>query len=109
IVPNTPPTLAPIPSPAGIPQSAGSQTIALSGLSDGGDGSQTLTVTATSSNPTVIPNPTVNYTSPNPTGTLTFTPVPGISGPAMITVTVEDGGAVNAAFTRCFVVTVLPA
>ena len=50
-----------------------------------------MTVTASSDNTGLI-NPTVNYTNPNTTGTITFTPTPGLTGIADITVTVKDNG-----------------
>jgi hypothetical protein len=56
----------------------------------------------------LIPNPTVNYASPNQTGTLTFAPVTYASGTAVITVTVNDGGATNNLFNKTFTVTVAP-
>jgi hypothetical protein len=65
-----------------------------------------LTVTAMSNNGSVVPNPTVTYTSPNTTGSLTFTPVAKAFGTAIISVTVNDGGASNNIVTRTFTVTV---
>ncbi|MCH2211511.1 MAG: Ig-like domain-containing protein, partial [Fuerstiella sp.] len=100
-----------------IGEDAAEQTLNLTGLTDGDSGTQPLRVTASSSNPSLIPDPTVTYTSPNATGSLAFTPAPGQSGTATITVTVEDGGvdndlnttADNATFSRTFDVTVTPA
>jgi VCBS repeat-containing protein len=66
--------------------------VALTGITNGGDTGQAISVTATSSNTGLIPNPTVSYTSPNATGTLTYTPVAGMTGQADITVTVRDAG-----------------
>jgi hypothetical protein len=84
----------------------GPQTVNLSGITSGAPNeTQTLTVTAASSNPALIPAPSVNYTSPNATGSLTFTPQGG-GGSALITVTVNDGGAQNPATSRAFTVTV---
>lgn len=104
---NQPPTLNPIPNLV-IPENAGPQTIALSGISSGAaNENQTLTVNATSSNPNVIPNPAVQYASANSTGTLTFTPVNNASGAAIITVTVNDGGLSNNIVARTFSVGVL--
>ncbi|MCC5932249.1 MAG: tandem-95 repeat protein [Cyclobacteriaceae bacterium] len=103
---NIPPTLAAI-SNITIPQNAPQQTVNLSGISDGGEGNQTITITASSNNTGLIPNPTVNYTSPNTTGTLSFTPVPGQAGSAIITVTVSDGFAADN-LSRTFTVTVTP-
>jgi hypothetical protein len=93
-----------------INENAGTQTVNLSGITSGATNEfQTLTVTATTTaNPGLIPNPTVTYTSPNSTGTLTFAPAAFGSGPAAITVTVNDGGASNNIITRTFNVTVNP-
>jgi hypothetical protein len=92
-----------------IPEDSTQQTVTLSGISSGSASeSQTLTVTATSSNTGLIPNPTVNYASPNATGSLSFTPIAGASGSAVITVTVNDGQATNNTISRTFTVTVVP-
>lgn len=99
---NAPPTLAAI-SNVTIIQNAPAQTVALSGISSGGETDQTITLTAVSGNPTLVPNPTITYTSPNATGSLSFTPVPGEIGTAEITVTVSDG---IENFSRSFNVTV---
>lgn len=104
---NNPPTLNAISNPASICQSSGLQTINMAGISTGSvNETQTLTITATSGNTGLIPNPTVNYTSPNTTGTLTYTPVAGVSGTAVITVTVNDGATNNNILVRTFTVTV---
>src|SRR5205814_399546 len=95
---NIQPSLNPISDPAAILEDAGTQTVALSGISAGpaNESGQALTVTATSSNTSLIPNPTVNYTSANATGTLTYAPVGNAFGAATITVTVtDDGGTAN--------------
>ena len=90
-----------------LPGSAGMQTVNLSGISSGATNEpQTLVVTASSSNPALIPNPTVNYTTPNTIGTATFTPTPNLSGTAVITVTVDDGQALNNTLSRTFTITV---
>ena len=103
---NQQPTLTAIPSMT-INQNAGLQTVNLSGISSGATNeNQTLTVTASSGNTALVPNPTVSYTSPNTTGSLTFTPVASASGQALITVTVNDGGASNNIVTQTFTVTV---
>jgi RTX calcium-binding nonapeptide repeat (4 copies) len=107
---NDAPTLDVIPDPTPIPQSSGLQTINLSDITAGPGETQTLTVTASSGNPALIPNPTVSYTSANPTGSLSYTPAAGLSGTAVITVTVTDsGGTADGGvdtFTRTFRVTV---
>ena len=107
---NDAPTLDVIPNPAAIPRNAPTQTVNLSGITAGGGEVQTLTVTASSGNTAVIPNPTVTYTSPNATGSLSYTPVAGQLGSAVITVTVTDSGGIanggiNTTF-RTFTVTV---
>jgi hypothetical protein len=100
------PTLNPL---ANVPLAlnAPAQTVSLSGIGPGAaNESQSLTVTAASSNPGLVPNPTVSYTSANSTGSLSFTPVSGVSGSATITVTVNDGQAQNNSFSRQFTVSV---
>jgi PKD repeat protein/phosphodiesterase/alkaline phosphatase D-like protein len=94
---NDAPTLDAISDPAALLEDAGEQSVNLSGITTGAaNETQVLTVTASSSNPGLIPDPTVTYTSPGATGTLTYTPVSGVSGTATITVTVtDDGGTVN--------------
>ncbi len=90
-----------------INESAGLQAVNLAGITSGATNeAQTLTVTATSSNPGLIPNPSVSYTSPNTTGSLTFSPVALAFGSAILTVTVNDGGASNNIVSRTFTVTV---
>jgi VCBS repeat-containing protein len=89
---NDPPTLDPIPNPVPIVEDAGEQVVALSGITAGGGENQALGVTALSSDPGLIPDPTVVYTSPNSTGSLRYTPLPGMSGSGDITVTVRDAG-----------------
>ncbi len=102
---NQPPTLNAI-NAILINEDATAQTVALGGISDGGEGGQALTVTATSSNTALVPNPVVTYTSPNGTGQLTFTPVANANGTATITVTVNDGAGSNNTVARTFTVTV---
>jgi hypothetical protein len=105
---NQPPTLNALANVT-INESAGLQTVNLSGITSGAANEvQTLTVTASSSNPALIPTPTINYTSPNATGSLTFTPVALGYGSATITVTVNDGGTSNNVVSQSFTVTVNP-
>jgi hypothetical protein len=105
---NQPPTLNSLANLT-INESAGLQTVNLSGITSGATNeSQTLTVIATSSNTGLIPTPAVNYTSPNTTGSITFIPVAFAFGSATITVTVNDGGASNNIVSRTFTVTVSP-
>ena len=92
-----------------IKENAGKQTVDLTGITPGAKKpNQKLKVTAVSSNPALIPTPAVAYTSPRATGTLIFTPVRGASGSAIITVTVNNGGANNNTATQSFTVAVLP-
>ncbi|HEX5220637.1 MAG TPA: Ig-like domain-containing protein [Verrucomicrobiae bacterium] len=103
---NNPPTLDAL-SNVTIAEDAGQQTVSLSGISAGATNeNQTLTVTATSSNPGLIPNPTANYISPSSTGSLNFTPAANSNGTATITVTVNDGQAINNTIVRTFTVNV---
>jgi hypothetical protein len=105
-LPNQPPTLNALANLT-INESASQQTVYLSGITSGATNeSQTLTVTASSSNTGLIPNPTVSYTSPNAAGSISFTPVAYAYGSAVITVTVNDGGASNNVISRTFTVTV---
>ena len=106
IAANQTPTLSPIGNLA-INANAGLQSVNLSGITSGSASeNQTLTVTAVSSNPALIPAPTVSYATANSTGTLLFTPASNASGTAMITVTVNDGQALNNSITQTFTVTV---
>jgi hypothetical protein len=103
---NTPPTLNALNNLA-LTEDPVPQSVNLSGISSGAaDEGQTLVVTASSSNPALIPTPSVTYTSPNPTGSLNFTVAPSASGTALLSVTVNDGGASNNVFSRTFTVTV---
>src|SRR5205814_122633 len=111
---NDAPTLDAISDPAAILEDASQQTVNLTGISPGlpadESGQTPLIVTATSNNTGLIPNPTVTYNSPNATGSLSYTPVNGQSGTAVITVKVQDnGGTANGAvdfIQRTFTVTV---
>jgi hypothetical protein len=105
---NDAPTLGAISDPSPINEDAPEQTVNLTGISAGAGESQTLTVTAQSGNTALIPHPAVSYTSPAATGTLRFQPQPGLSGQAVITVTVSDGQSANATVSRTFTVTVRP-
>jgi len=105
---NDPPTLAAIPNQA-VSRGAGTQTVALSGISPGPNESQTLSLSAISSNPSLIPNPAISYTNGNSTAVLSYTPVAMATGAVVVTVTVNDGGATNSTTTRTFNITVNPA
>lgn len=103
---NQPPTLDSI-SNLALAYNSAAQTVNLTGISSGAsDELQALTVQATSSNTKLISTPTVSYSSPLSTGTLTIQPASNVSGSAVITVTVSDGGASNNIVTRTFTVTV---
>ncbi len=85
----------------------GPQTVNLTGIGSGaGNESQTLTVTATHNNPSVLGALNVAYSNPATSGTLSFTPNSGASGTAVVTVTVNDGGASNNTIVRTFNVVV---
>jgi hypothetical protein len=104
--PNIAPTLDPIGNVL-LTQNAGTRFVPLTGISSGSSSEvQPLTVSATSSNPWLIPNPTVSYGSPATSGALFFTPSANMSGTATITVTVNDGQALNNLTTRSFTVTI---
>jgi hypothetical protein len=106
---NFPPTLDVLTNLT-IPQDSGQQIVTLTGISSGSTNEiQTLTVSAFSSNPGLIPNPGVVYSSPDTNGTLTFTSTAGSFGSAVITVLVDDGGAVSNTLIRSFTVNVVPA
>lgn len=105
---NIPPTINSI-SNYTVCQDVNTQTVSLSGISDGSSNeSQAITLSATSSNSTLMPNPTIAYTSPNSTGVLSFKPNAGQSGTAVITVTANDNWTVNNTTVKTFTVTVLP-
>ena len=88
---NDAPTLDPIPDPDPVSDDSGEQTIHLSGITDGDEGAQAITVTAESDNQELIPEVLVHYSS-GTSGTLTYTPVPGMEGTATVTVRVQDDG-----------------
>ncbi len=106
---NDPPTLGAI-GDRTVLQNAGIQSVSLAGISSGAPNeNQSLIVAASSGNPALIPNPSVTYTSPEGSGSLSFQPVAGASGNAVITVVVNDGQAQNNLATRTFNVTVTAA
>jgi hypothetical protein len=106
---NDPPTIAPIAN-LNIADTAGEQTVTLTGLSDGDAGGQSLTITATSSHPSIVTVSPVAFVGPS--SPLRFSPVVGAVGTATVTVTVKDnGGTANGGVdttTRTFVVRVGP-
>jgi hypothetical protein len=86
---NDAPALDPIPS-LRLAGGAGLTRLPLTGISAGPLEPQALTVTVTSSNAALVA-PSVVYASPDATGALEFTPAPGKTGSAEITVRVSDG------------------
>jgi hypothetical protein len=105
---NQPPTLNPIANLT-INQNSSFKNIVLSGMTSGATSEhQTLQITAVSSNPNLVAKPIVAYINPRPTGILTLRPTFNVSGSAIITVMVNDGGKSNNIVTQTFTVTVLP-
>ncbi len=105
---NIPPTLDALPAMT-IAEDSGTQVVNLTGITSGSSGEvQNLSVSAFSSNPALIANPTVGYASPSTTGTLSFSPTPGSYGPTVVTVLVDDGGAMSNTVIRTFTVNVVP-
>jgi subtilisin-like proprotein convertase family protein len=91
---NDPPTIDDLGPALTIDQDSGPITINLTGISGGiGESSQLVKVTAISSRPGTIADPTLVYTPQSPTGTITFQPLPGQTGTAVLSVKVMDGGA----------------
>lgn len=96
------PTLSAIPNRTIAEDTAGIQTVSLSGISDADNNTQDLLVTAATNNPSLISNLTLNYNplnlqpstggTPPTSGMLTFQPGANLFGSATITVTVTDGG-----------------
>jgi glucuronoarabinoxylan endo-1,4-beta-xylanase len=69
------------------------QVVHLRGITDGDvDAVQGIIITAESSDPSLIPDPAIIYTSGAGSGELHFTPVPGKTGNAVITVLLSDDG-----------------
>ncbi len=88
-----PPTVSPVTGNLSFEENSGTQSLHLTGITDGGDGGQSLTVAAevTSSDPAgVISDLAVDYTSPAGNGMISFSP--GAIGTATVTVTVTDDG-----------------
>ncbi|MFM7831398.1 MAG: hypothetical protein ACKPJD_06385, partial [Planctomycetaceae bacterium] len=99
-----------------ISEDSPEQVVDLTGISAGGGENQPLSVSASSSNTSLIATPTIVYSSPGSTGSLKFTPTADLSGSAVITVVVTDGGldgdlsttGDNGVTTLTFTVTVTP-
>ncbi|WP_310396935.1 FG-GAP-like repeat-containing protein [Hymenobacter sp.] len=104
---NNPPTLNAL-ADLTLDEDAPQQTVALGGISNGGDAGQAVTITAVSDDPGLIPNPTIAYFSPTSTGTLRFQPAPDAFGTCLISVTAADGQAQGGTVVRTFRVTVNP-
>ncbi|MCG8311419.1 MAG: Ig-like domain-containing protein [Cytophagales bacterium] len=107
---NDPPTIDPISDPAPIPENAGEQNIAISGISPGGGSdeefpAQSVSISASSSNPALIPDPVVQYEN-NSTGQIKYAPLLDQNGTATITVTLNDGQTTNNETVVSFVVSV---
>ena len=86
------------------------QSIALSGISAGPESGQSTILSVSSNNPNLLNQ--LSVTSVGSTGTITYMPVPGASGTAIITVIVKDNGGTAAGGTdtisRSFTVTINP-
>ena len=104
---NNPPTLNALTNLV-LDEDAPQQTVALSGISNGGEAGQAVRLSAVSSDPSLVPNPTISYFSPTATGTLRLRPAPNAFGTCTITVTASDGQSQQGLTTRTFQVTVNP-
>jgi hypothetical protein len=105
---NKPPVLD-APVDLTLREDPGTITVPLTGISPGSTNeTQTLTITATSSNPALVPDPQTLYTQRTSTGKLIFQPAANLSGTARITVTIDDGQALNNRVSRSFNVTIVP-
>jgi hypothetical protein len=106
VTPVPPPTLDPILNVT-VATNSGTQTITLTGISDGSPTSdRVVRVSASDSNRRLLAVPTVSYTSPATTALLTFTPGK-ISGVTTVTVTVSDGSTISGTVHRSFTITVI--
>ena len=104
---NNPPTLNALPNLT-LAEDAPLQTVALTGIGNGGEPGQAVRLTATSDDPALVPAPSVAYFSPTSTGTLRLQPAPDAFGTCLITVTASDGQPQNSTVVRTFRVTVSP-
>ena len=108
VVPTPPPTLNPVQN-VSVDQTAGLQTITLTGITSGLPApNQALKVTAFSNNPRLVLNPTIQYASPANVAQLTFQPSKKLAGTATITVKVTDENMRNDFVLQRFTITVLP-
>lgn len=106
---NDPPFFNPIANQS-VPQNSPPQMVAITNVNSGGgadESGQTVTLTATSDNPGLVPNPGISGTGSM--RTLTYAPVMGMTGSAVITVTADDGQAQNRFFSRMFTIIVTAA
>lgn len=101
------PTLDVLPDLA-LDEDAPAQSIALTGISTGGNAGQAVTLSAVSADPNLVPTPTIRYFSPTSTGTLHLRPAPSAFGTCLITVTASNGQSPNGTLARTFRVTVKP-
>lgn len=95
-----------------LPEDAGEQTIALSGITAGEGELQPLTVEVSSDQSELFEVIKIEYVSPERTGSLKIKPKANVSGTASITVTVTDAGSsvlpsINA-IARTFALTIRP-
>ena len=94
VVPNVnlAPQINPIPSQK-LAKSSTQFSVNLSGINDGNTSEvQTIAITASTNNAELIKNLAVEYTSDSPTGKVNFTPAPGKTGVATITLNISDNG-----------------
>ncbi|MCH2180256.1 MAG: FG-GAP repeat protein [Mariniblastus sp.] len=89
---NLPPTLDAL-DDCRFDQGVGTQTVELTGISDGDETSQELRVTAITDNLILLPHPEVDYLQGESSGTIELKPRSGQFGTALITVVIEDGGS----------------
>jgi O-glycosyl hydrolase len=71
---------------------AAEQTLQLTGIFDGDGTTGPVEITATTDNEELITRLNVDYNTPDSTGVLRFTPAPGATGEAIITITLTDAG-----------------
>ena len=107
---NLAPTLGPIVNQPAICPAPVLQSIALSGISAGPESGQSTTLSVSSNKPDLLNQ--LSVTSNGSTGAITYMPVPGASGTAIITVIVKDNGGTEDggtdAISRSFTVTINP-
>lgn len=105
---NDPPTLDPITSPSAVNEDSGEQQITLTGITPGTNEDQELTITVESSNTDLLSSYAIDYTYPANSGTLSYTTNANQFGSSIVTVTVDDGSAIDSQVSEQFTVTVLP-